>query len=240
MPLGMSRPQLPLVTLLAPLLLIALALLVDAAFGLDQRLADALYAWQGHRWALRHAWLTEAMVHRVGRIASLLAWLAMLGAWLGALRMPRWKRWRRPLGYLLLSTLLSAALIAWTKALTNMDCPWDLLRYGGDRPFVGLFAARPPWLERGHCFPAAHAGTGYAWVALYFFLTVVRPRWRMTGLLAGLGVGLVFGAAQQLRGAHFLSHDLSALALCWAVAALLYRTFWPKTGRARLRAGLAR
>lgn len=32
----------------------------------------------------------------------------------------------------------------------------------------------------------------------------------------------VFGAAQQLRGAHFLSHDLWTLATCWTVSLLLF------------------
>lgn len=223
-----SEPRLPTAALLAPLLPVLALLLADAVLGLDQRLADALYAWQGHRWALRHAWTTEWVVHRIGRGISLLAWVAMLVAWLASLRVARWRRWRRPLAYLLLSTLTAAALIACTKAATGMDCPWDLLRYGGDRPFVGLFTARPSGLERGHCFPAAHAGTGYAWVALYFFTAEVRPRWRGTAWLPGVLAGAVFGLSQQLRGAHFLSHDLTALALCWALAALLYRAFWPQ------------
>ncbi len=216
-----------------PLLAIALLLAMDAALGLDQRLADALYAWQGQRWALRHALLTEGLIHRAGRIASLLAWLAVLAAWLAALRVPSGRPWRKPLAYLLVSTLACAALIAWIKSWSNMDCPWDLVRYGGNQPWVGLLQVRPPGLERGHCFPAAHAGTGYAWVALYFCLAAVRPRWRNTGLLVALVAGGVFGIAQQLRGAHFLSHDLVSLGLCWTVAVALQAAFWPAAGSAR-------
>ena len=40
-----------------------------------------------------------------------------------------------------------------------------------------------------------------------------------TAVLAiGLLAGMVFGLAQQLRGAHFLSHDVASLAVCWGVA----------------------
>jgi membrane-associated PAP2 superfamily phosphatase len=39
----------------------------------------------------------------------------------------------------------------------------------------------------------------------------------------GLAAGLIFGLAQQLRGAHFLSHDLWALAISWLVALALHR-----------------
>jgi hypothetical protein len=36
-----------------------------------------------------------------------------------------------------------------------------------------------------------------------------------------LGLGLLFGTTQQLRGAHFLSHDIWTFALCWSINALL-------------------
>ena len=39
----------------------------------------------------------------------------------------------------------------------------------------------------------------------------------------GLAAGAVFGLAQQLRGAHFLSHDIASLAVCWAVACCVDR-----------------
>jgi membrane-associated PAP2 superfamily phosphatase len=35
-------------------------------------------------------------------------------------------------------------------------------------------------------------------------------------LYAALGIGLLFGIAQQVRGAHMLSHDLFTLAICWS------------------------
>jgi membrane-associated PAP2 superfamily phosphatase len=36
----------------------------------------------------------------------------------------------------------------------------------------------------------------------------------------------VFGISQQLRGAHFISHDLAAIAICWTCAVALHRLFW--------------
>jgi len=104
-----------------------------------------------------------------------------------------------------------------------MDCPWDLLRYGGGKVYYGLFTRRPPGMGSAGCFPAGHASAGYAWVALYFFFLHARPRLRWWGLATGLLAGLVFGIAQQLRGAHFLSHDVWALMVCWLVALALYR-----------------
>lgn len=205
----------------------SLLLAAIAGLGIDQRWADTLYAWEGHRWALRGALLTEFIVHRTGHAASIAAWCLAFAAWLISLRSEQGRRWRKPLGYLVLSTLLATGLVAWVKSWSNMDCPWDLVRYGGDRPFVGLLGVRPVGLERGLCFPAAHAGAGYAWFALYFFFGVVRPERRYCGLFAGLAAGLLFGFSQQLRGAHFVSHDIWSAGICWATVLVLYRLFWP-------------
>lgn len=207
-----------------------LVALVVATFGHGNwRLADLIYGSGGHAWPLRHAYMTEQVIHVGGRDASALAWGLVLAAWGVSMTGPRWSRYRRPLAYLVLATLLSAALVAWIKLWSNMDCPWDLARYGGTRPYVGLFDLRPSGLGRNHCFPAGHASSGYAWLALYFFFLVVRPGWRWAGLAVGAGTGLVFGFSQQLRGAHFLSHDLWTIAICWSVALGLYLVFWRRT-----------
>jgi membrane-associated PAP2 superfamily phosphatase len=192
----------------------------------DVWLADRLYAWEGHAWALRHAHATQQLIHLLGRDVSAMAWLAVLAAWLVALGRAGLTALRKPLLYLLVATALSTLLVAWIKSWSNMDCPWDLARYGGTRPYVGLFALRPAGLERGVCFPAGHAGAGYTWLALYFFLTVVKPRLRWLGLGIGVGAGLLFGISQQLRGAHFLSHDIAAAAVCWSCAMALHAAFW--------------
>ena len=57
--------------------------------------------------------------------------------------------------------------------------------------------------------------------------------WQRTPILAAAfagsvllaGAGLVFGSGQQLRGAHFLSHDLWSLAVCWFLALGLFCLF---------------
>jgi membrane-associated PAP2 superfamily phosphatase len=204
----------------------------------DLWIADRLYALQGNRWAFRHAFLTDTVIHLVGRDLSLVAWLAVVAAWLVARTRADLQLWRGPLAYLAVSTLLATAVIAWIKSWSNMDCPWDLLRYGGERPYVGLLGLRPVGLSRGACFPAGHASAGYAWLSLYFFFRATRPRLRWIGLLAGATAGLVFGVSQQLRGAHFLSHDVWTAALCWMVAFALSLLPWTRQAPARTRSDL--
>lgn len=208
-----------------PLIAFAVLVLWSTVLGGDQWLADRIYAWQGGQWQLRHDFITEQLIHRIGRDVSTMAWLAVLAAWIVARTRPGWGTLRRPLACLLVSIAASTALVAWVKSWSNMDCPWDLVRYGGAREYVSLFAMRPLGMSRGACFPAGHASGGYAWLALYFFLWSVRPRWRWLGLAVGMVAGLTFGISQQLRGAHFLSHDLWTLAICWGSALAVFLWF---------------
>lgn len=207
----------------------------------DLWVADLLYAWQGERWALKSAFVTQDLIHLAGRDLSAMAWLGVLAAWVVARGRPALAHWRRPLAYLLLATLLSTLLVAWIKSWSNMDCPWDLARYGGDRPYIGLLGLRPVGLSRGACFPAGHASAGYAWLALYFFFLSARPKLRWLGLGIGAAAGLTFGLGQQLRGAHFLSHDVWTAMICWMSPLGLYVLAWtsPAAARPRLRAQAA-
>jgi membrane-associated PAP2 superfamily phosphatase len=216
----------------APLAIFAaLSLLLIVLHG-DLWLADRLYAMEGHAWSLQNGYVTQDLLHAAGRQASKDLWFALAMMVAASLLSPHWKQWRRPLLYLLLSTALSTAAVGLLKRWTNMDCPWDLLRYGGDKNYYTLFMHRPSMLGHASCFPAGHASAGYAWIALYFFFLSTRPRWRGWGLGFALALGAVFGVAQQLRGAHFLSHDLWTLMICWLIALALYLLM---LGRSRTR-----
>ena len=216
----MSSLPMPATTFVAPrewrLVVAFIALnLVLLGFGGDLWIADRIYALEGHAWRLQDGFITQAVLHVGGRRFSALAWLLVVVGFGASFVHPPLRAWRSALGKLALSVLLSTSLVALLKNWTHVACPWDLVRYGG---------GQPEGLGVGRCFPAGHASAGYAWMALYFFFLAVRPAWRWHGLALGLVLGLVFGVDQQLRGAHFLSHDLWAAAICWTTALLVDRT----------------
>ncbi len=62
----------------------------------------------------------------------------------------------------------------------------------------------------GHCF-----ATGFAFMGGYFALRADKPRLARIWLAASIALGLLLGAAQQLRGAHFMSHTLWTGWICW-------------------------
>ena len=209
-----------------PLLGFCLAALGFALSSLDLVLADQVYQWSGGYWQYEDAWFTTTLVHDGGRtVVAVMALVLIVTAVIFQCLSGR-KRWRKGLWYLLISTLVSGILINLLKSVTHVDCPWDLLRYGGDRIYVPLFSLLTYNQKFGACFPAGHASAAYAWLGLYYFCFQYLPHWRFKALAGVLAAGILFGVCQQVRGAHFMSHDLWSLGISWAVASALYWVFF--------------
>jgi membrane-associated PAP2 superfamily phosphatase len=196
-------------------------LMLFKLYGVDFYIADYFYHLEGGQWLLKDNVIAKSVFHDDGRVLSELMGVLLIGFTVSAFLKESLSHWRRPLLYLIAAVTASTVTVSLIKHAISMDCPWDLARYGGDLPFIGLFETRPAGMPDTACFPAGHASAGYAWVALYFCLAVRATGWKYVGLALGLGMGLVFGVDQQLRGAHFLSHDLFTLMICWTCSAIL-------------------
>jgi len=207
-----------LAVLMGVWLIFLLGMALWHAVGLDFWIADALYRFEGQAWAWRGSFLAQDLVHQFGgavvRLLGLILIVRLLRARLHGARYEQ----IRPLCYLTLSVVLSAVVVTVLKKTISIDCPWSLLRYGGTHPFVGLLGSSPASSVAAGCFPAGHASGGYAWIALFYYYRSIRPNWKWWGLAAALATGLVFGISQQFRGAHFASHDLWTIMICWSFA----------------------
>jgi membrane-associated PAP2 superfamily phosphatase len=131
-------------------------------------------------------------------------------------------RLRRDAGFVAVAMIVSVTLVGVLKTLTNVPCPWDLVEFGGTRPYVDLLATRPPEFAAARCFPGSHSASGFALLAFYFVWLAQSPWFARLALAGGLGVGGIFAFGQQARGAHFLSHDLTSAILVWLVLCGLY------------------
>jgi membrane-associated PAP2 superfamily phosphatase len=190
---------------------------------LDQSIAHWLFFDAAQqRWIGAGNWWVNAVVHVGGRWAIRGVVVAGLILWLGTFVYPRWRALRRPSLYFTVAMILAIGIVGLLKVLTNVDCPWDLQEFGGRFPYVHLFADRPDALRHARCFPAAHASSGYALMALYFVTYERNRQLARIGLIVGLLAGLVFGITQQSRGAHFLSHDAWSACITWVVSLSLY------------------
>ena len=110
------------------------------------------------------------------------------------------------------------ALVGGLKATTNIFCPSQIQRYGGDVCYVRLLERSPvPSVppQRGRCFPSGHASGGFALVALAGVATTRRGQLRALAVAAV--VGGVMGFYQMAKGAHYLSHTVVTALLAWIV-----------------------
>jgi membrane-associated PAP2 superfamily phosphatase len=123
----------------------------------------------------------------------------------------------------LLMILAPAMLVSALKSQSLPFCPWDEIGLGGSAPqyqwWQPLFQDMSGRL--GRCWPAGHASAGFGLFAVYFFGRFYAPQQAKLCLFFALSIGFVMGFAQQIRGAHFLSHTLWTAWLAWAVCGVL-------------------
>jgi len=216
-----------------PLLAFVIAFAVLEIFSLDRVLAWEWYfnvqtaQWLGSGTG---EWWARGLLHTGGRWVVRGVAAAALGLWALSFAVARLREWRRAAGFILLAMVLATLLVGGLKAVTNVDCPWDLAGYGGHNPYVALFADRPDALPRAQCFPGAHASSGFALMCFYFVFrdrSRRAARWALAGAIA---VGVAFSIGQEARGAHFLSHDLASAAIVWFVQLALYAWYRRRPG----------
>jgi membrane-associated PAP2 superfamily phosphatase len=208
----MHRPAPALATISA--LACAVLVLWDSS-ALDLRLA--LLVGDSRGFPLRDAPLLTDVAHTG---AKWLAWVLVLLLSLGVTwpigplrRLPMHRRVQ-----LAATAFIASGLISGLKAFSHTSCPWDLHEFGGVATHVSHWLS---WFRAdggsGRCFPAGHAATGFSFIGGYFAWRHESPTIARRWLLAAVVAGLALGVAQQLRGAHFMSHTLWTGWLCWMV-----------------------
>lgn len=196
--------------------LVLLAILVDES-ELDLWLANLFYNWEGQSWAMRNAFLIETILHKGVRqllvfMVLMLLILAVASRWID-----RFQHWQRHQWFLIACFVSVPLLVALGKSVTHMDCPWDIVLFGGEKPYLHLLQPHPGTWAYGSCFPGGHSSGGFSLIAVYFLLSIEKPQWRYQALAIALCVGFVSGFTQQIRGGHFFSHDLWSLAIAWLI-----------------------
>lgn len=210
-----------------PFLLILTAVYFEYS-GLDIWWVSHFYDAQTRSWPFRNQWLFETVIHQWGRHLDLAAGMVWLVLFALSFFSPALKNQRRIMVYFLVAAGAGPLLVGAGKHLTHIYTPWDLALFSGTLPHIRLFDPVPQGLPVGHAFPAGHASGGYAFVSLYFVMDHLGACRKVYGLMTGLGLGLIFGLGQQVRGAHFPSHDLFTLVICWYAALVFYLIFFPR------------
>jgi membrane-associated PAP2 superfamily phosphatase len=215
------------IMLSAPFFLILTAIFFEYS-GFDLWWVSHFYDEQTQSWPFRKHWLFETVIHQGGRDLDLVAGLAWLVVFALSFFLPIFKKQRRLMVYFLVAAGAGPLLVGVGKHLTHIYTPWELSFFSGTLPHIRLFDPVPPGLGVGHAFPAGHASGGYAFLSLYFVMGHLDNSRKIYGLMTGLSLVLIFGVGQQVRGAHFPSHDLFTLVICWYSALIFYRVFFPE------------
>jgi len=208
--------------------LLAVLFLVFEYTGLDLWVQDHFFDFSQQRWVVDgEATGPRLWFYDGPKIVIILLGLGVLAS---AIAPAKWRQRlpfaaisRRHLWIAFLTIGTVPAAIGQLKATTNIFCPSDVRRYGGDVPYVRVVECYPENdrpERRGRCFPAGHASGGFALIALMGLATTRRGQ--RLALVLGLGAGGAMGIYQMAKGSHYLSHTVITMLVAW-IGFLLWR-----------------
>ena len=199
-------------------LLLSLGALTD----IDLRLARSAFDPLNHAFPWRHTWFAETLCHvYLKRAVLLVAGAVWLLALLDTVRPQSWLA-RRPLRLVAMSAIVVPGAISVLKYFSYSHCPWDVMEFGGDQPYVRLLESMLPGMPAGHCFPAGHASS-VLWMMAFGAFWLPRQQQCAAAVSGALLLGgVAVGWVQQLRGAHFVTHTLWSVWLACAIVAALH------------------
>ena len=208
-----------------PIIAYIFAIYLFQGLNWDHSIANFWFELEGNAWTLKEHWLTQTLIHKWGHHVSIFIYLVVIVLYLVSMKSPKLKPYNFGLKYLVISLPVATLSISALKLVISVDCPWHIVDFGGVRNYEfwykSLFYSTQENIS--HCFPSGHASSAYTYFALYFFCKYYFKNYAKLTLITVILVGLVFGFAQQLRGAHYVSHDLTAALLCWLISLAIWK-----------------
>ncbi len=162
-------------------------------------------------------------VYRYGVLAGVLLAAAALVTFTLSFWYPRaLVRWRKPALFLVLVVTVGPGLLINVafKDHYGRPRPREVQQLGGAETFL------PVWVKgsdpQAKSFPCGHCSMGFYLSTPYLVLKRRRRRTALAFLAAGIGWGLMLGAARMMAGGHFLSDVIWAGGMVWLTALALY------------------
>lgn len=195
--------------MLIPSFILFLLMIVFHSTSLDARLASMFFA-SDSKWPYRDNELLEIVFHKGGVKLVVLTLVIVLGATCYTY-LYRKKKLHSYLKFVLISSLSTILLVFIFKRFSTFPCPWNSTTFGGSVEKVSFLHVFSNTHSRQQCFPAGHSSGGYAFLSLYYGYCFIYGKRKLLLLAPGILIGLIFGVTQQIRGAHFLSHDFATI-----------------------------
>ena len=203
-----------LIHLAVPIFVGSLAVLSEYS-GLDVLIESYFFNSQTGSWPYKSLFITKEILHTGGRdLVVLLAGFNGL-AIIMSFFVNSMRPYRKHLFFVLIASVTGPLIVGILKNTTHIYTPWSLKIFGGDKPYIRIFDAVPFASSVGHAFPGGHSSGGFALISVYFALLAMNNKYQYYGMVMPLMLGICFSITQEIRGAHFLSHDLFSLVICW-------------------------
>jgi lipid A 4'-phosphatase len=162
-------------------------------------------------------------MYRYGVLAGVLLAVAALVTFTLSYWYPRaLLQWRKPALFLVLVVTIGPGLLINVafKDHFGRPRPREVQQLGGQETFL------PVWVKgsdpQAKSFPCGHCSMGFYLSVPYLVLKRRRRRVAVVFLLAGIGWGLLLGAARMMAGGHFLSDVIWSGGMVWLTALALY------------------
>lgn len=178
--------------------------------GNDERLSSLFFV--KNKWIYRDNFFLEKILHKGGVLFSAVILVGFIGYFFYLwIKKTNDRKRLDYFGFIVFSTVMTILAIFTLKRWSTLPCPWNSIIYGGGtlRPSIWqMFSSNFP---NAHCFPGGHSSAGYSLLSLYFGYFCIYGKKNYLSLVPGILLGVVFGITQQMRGAHFLSHDMGTI-----------------------------
>src|SRR6056300_735593 len=132
----------------------------------------------------------------------------------------------RDLLFISIASILIPAAIWWSRELSAMHCPRELVIYGGESLYLRILDSIPENWENGQCSPSAHASS-FIWV---LSLLIVKKMKKQTWIFAYLMI-FILSSVQIMRGAHFVTHIIYSIIIGQFILIILNTIFYHKNNK---------
>lgn len=208
-----------------PLIAFCMMLFIFNITELDLSISDIFFNHALHKWSYGESWWSVTLIHIWGKDLIAAIFIASLLGFGLSFFVKRFETFRFVCAYIAMTIFIATVIVALLKQYSNVDCPWDLQFFNGVKPYYHIFSHKPSNFVAGKCYPGGHSSGGFSLLLLYFLFLDYKKSYAYMGLGIGLTMGAIFGFGQLVRGAHFVSHDMTSAMICWLIALVLYKIF---------------